>query len=170
MEESLTTLCSIFANTAMVCNHDYRSSLTPVSEPLWKGNWPLDQEFSHTCQDMKYGYWWISIHLGICDQIAGTGIWRFNNYLMLLCKYYIALCCYPNLNNSEKIFGVIIWVQFHFLYIFEGRVDRIHKTTHITMLSFCFFPSNLRSLGEKIILGRIRCEKAPQVVRACSVA
>ena len=69
---------------------------------------------------------------------------------MLLCKYYIALCCYPNLNNSEKIFGVIIWVQFHFLYIFEGRVDMIHKTSRITMLSYYFFPSDLQSFGDEL--------------------
>ena len=30
-------------------------------------------------------------------------------------------------------------VQLHFLSIFVGRVDRIHKTTHLNMLSFYFF-------------------------------
>ena len=30
-------------------------------------------------------------------------------------------------------------VQFHFLSIFVGRVDRIHKTTHLTILFFYFF-------------------------------
>ena len=64
MEESLTTLCSIFANSAMVCNYDYRSSSTPVSEPLWKGKWSFDQEISLTCQDLKSGeFWWIPINL-----------------------------------------------------------------------------------------------------------
>ena len=41
----------------------------------------------------------------------------------------------------------MIWVQFHFLYIFVGRVDRIHKTSHITMLSFYFSPQTSKVLG-----------------------
>ena len=89
----------------------------------------------------------------------------------------IALCCYPNINGAIRNLSlntptatiflqfnyfrgniwVRIWVQFHFLYIFVGRVDRIHKTSHITMLSFCFFPSNLRSFGEKIIGLQFSC-------------
>ena len=68
------------------------------------------------------------------------GVSRFN-----------ALCCYPNVNgairnlslntSTASIFlqfnyfreniWVKIWVQFHFLYIFVGRVDRIYKTSHI---------------------------------------
>ena len=62
-------------------------------------------------------------------------------------KVFNALCCYPNVNGSVRnltlntstapIFlqfdyfreniWVIIQVQFHFLYIFVGRVDRIRK-------------------------------------------
>ena len=81
-----------------------------------------------------------------------------------------ALCCYPNVNGSVRNLSlntstapiflqfnyfreniwVIIWVQFHFLYIFVGRVDRIHKTSHITMLSFYFFPSDLQSFGDEL--------------------
>ena len=76
---------------------------------------------------------------------------------------FIALCCYPNINSAIRNLGlntptapiflqfnyfreniwVIIWVQFHFLYIFVGRVDRIHKTSHTRMLSFYFFASDL---------------------------
>ena len=39
---------------------------------------------------------------------------------------------------SEKNIWVRIYVQFHFLYIFVGRVDRIHKTTNLTMFFFTF--------------------------------
>ena len=81
-----------------------------------------------------------------------------------------ALCCYPNVNGAirnlslntptatiflqfnyfrENIW-VRIWVQFHFLYIFVGRVERIYKTSHITMLSFYFFPSDLQSFGDEL--------------------
>ena len=52
------------------------------------------------------------------------------------------------------------------LHIWRTSLQDTLNNTYITMLSICFFPSNLRSLGEKIILGRIRCEKASQVVRA----
>ena len=78
-----------------------------------------------------------------------------------------ALCCYPNINSAIRNLGlntptapiflqfnyfreniwVIIWVQFHFLYIFVGRVDRIHKTSHITMLSFYFSLQTSKVLG-----------------------
>ena len=81
-----------------------------------------------------------------------------------------ALCCYPNVNGSVRnssmntstapiflqfnCFRENIWVifkvQFHFLYIFVGRVDRIRKTSHITMLSFYLFPSNLQSFGDEL--------------------
>ena len=82
----------------------------------------------------------------------------------------IALCCYPNRNSAirnlslntstapiflqfnyfrENIW-VIIWVQFHFLYIFVGRVDRIHKTSHTRMLSFYFFASDLQCFGDEL--------------------
>ena len=81
---------------------------------------------------------------------------------------YIALCCYPNVNGSVRnlsmntstapiflqfnCFRENIWVifkvQFHFLYIFVGRVDRIRKTSHITMLSFYLF-----SLQSSKVLG-----------------
>ena len=70
--------------------------------------------------------------------------------------HYIALCCYPNVNGAIKnlslntstapifcnqwfrkkylcLFLLLIYVQFHFLCIFVGRVDRIHKTTNLTM-------------------------------------
>ena len=84
------------------------------------------------------------------------------NRAYTLCSMFFnnALCCYPNGNgairnlslntSTASIFlqfnyfreniWVRIWVQFHFLYIFVGRVDRIYKTSHITMLSFYFFP------------------------------
>ena len=85
-------------------------------------------------------------------------------------SYLDALCCYPNVNGAirnlslntptatiflqfnyfrENIW-VRIWVQFHFLYIFVGRVERIYKTSHITMLSFYFFPSDLQSFGDEL--------------------
>ena len=81
-----------------------------------------------------------------------------------------ALCCYLNVNGAirnlslntptatiflqfnyfrENIW-VRIWVQFHFFYIFVGRVERIYKTSHITMLSFYFFPSDLQSFGDEL--------------------
>ena len=84
--------------------------------------------------------------------------------------YTTALCCYPNVNGAirnlslntptatiflqfnyfrENIW-VRIWVQFHFFYIFVGRVERIYKTSHITMLSFYFFPSDLQSFGDEL--------------------
>ena len=82
-------------------------------------------------------------------------------------NHRIALCCYPNINSAIRNLGlntptapiflqfnyfreniwVIIWVQFHFLYIFVGRVDRIHKTSHITMLSFYFSLQTSKVLG-----------------------
>ena len=60
---------------------------------------------------------------------------------------YNALCCYPNINSAIRNLGlntptapiflqfncfreniwVIIWVQFHFLYIFVGRVEQIFQ-------------------------------------------
>ena len=81
-----------------------------------------------------------------------------------------ALCCYPNVNGAIRNLSlntptatiflqfnyfrgniwVRIWVQFHFLYIFVGRVERIYKTSHITMLSFYLFPSNLQSFGDEL--------------------
>ena len=81
-----------------------------------------------------------------------------------------ALCCYPNINSAIRNLGlntptapiflqfnyfreniwVIIWVQFHFLYIFVGRVDRIHKTSHTRMLSFYFFASDLQCFGDEL--------------------
>ena len=81
-----------------------------------------------------------------------------------------ALCCYPNVNGAIRKFSlntptasiflqfnyfreniwVRIWVQFHFLYIFVGRVERIYKTSHITMLSHYFFPSNLQSFWDEL--------------------
>ena len=69
----------------------------------------------------------------------------FLNAILDLGKPTIALCCYLNVNGAirnlslntptatiflqfnyfrENIW-VRIWVQFHFLYIFVGRVDRI---------------------------------------------
>ena len=66
----------------------------------------------------------------------------------------IALCCYPNVNGAIRnlslkatifllfkfnYFRENIWVriqmQFYFLHIFVGRVDKIHKTANLTMLS-----------------------------------
>ena len=81
-----------------------------------------------------------------------------------------ALCCYPNVNGairnlslkpplppfycnsiiSEKIFGLEFGFSFTFFYIFVGRVERIYKTSHITMLSFYFFPSDLQSFGDEL--------------------
>ena len=34
--------------------------------------------------------------------------------------------------------------------VFVRRVDRIHKTSHITMLPFYFFPSDLQSFGDEL--------------------
>ena len=53
-------------------------------------------------------------------------------------------------NCFRENIWVIFKVQFHFLYIFVGRVDRIRKTSHITMLSFYLFPSNLQSFGDEL--------------------
>ena len=70
-----------------------------------------------------------------------------------------ALCWYPNvkvavrnlsLNTSTatvfllfNYFRENIWVktnvEFHFLYMFVGRVDRFHKTTNLSMLFFTFY-------------------------------
>merc|ERR1712004_396912 len=86
------------------------------------------------------------------------------------CYATISLCCYPNVNGSVRnlsqntstapffllfiYFRENIWVkiqvQFHFLYIFVGRVDRIHKNAHLTMLSLYFFPSYLQSFGDEL--------------------
>ena len=66
-----------------------------------------------------------------------------------------ALCCYPNVSGAIRnltstapillqfnYFRTNIWVrlnvQFHFIHIFVGRVDRTHKTTNLTMLFFPF--------------------------------
>ena len=82
----------------------------------------------------------------------------------------IALWCYPNVNGSVRNLSlntstapiflkfnyfreniwVMIWVQFHFLYIFVGRVDRTHKTSHITMLSFLLFPFRPPKFGDEL--------------------
>ena len=83
---------------------------------------------------------------------------------------HIALCCYPNVNGAirnlslnaptatiflqfnyfrENIW-VRIWVQFHLLYIFVGRLDKKYKTSHIPMLSFYFSPSDLQSFGDEL--------------------
>ena len=81
-----------------------------------------------------------------------------------------ALLVYPNVNGLVRhlslntstaaiflpfnYFREDIWVkipmQFHFLHIFVGRVDKIHKTAYLTMLSMCFFPSYLRSFGDEL--------------------
>ena len=91
-------------------------------------------------------------------------------FLKMHCYATISLCCYPNVNGSVRnlsqntstapifllfnYFRENIWVkiqvQFHFLYIFVGRVERIYKTSHITMLSFYFFPSDLQSFGDEL--------------------
>ena len=91
-----------------------------------------------------------------------------------------ALCCYPNVNgairnlslntSTASIFlqfnyfreniWVKIWVQFHFLYIFVGRVDRIHKTSHTRMLSFYFFASDLQCFGDQL---NVSSKTAPQI-------
>ena len=93
---------------------------------------------------------------------------------------YSALCCYPNINSAIRNLGlntptapiflqfnyfreniwVIIWVQFHFLYIFVGRVDRIHKTSHTRMLSFYFFASDLQCFGDEL---NVSSKTAPQI-------
>ena len=94
-----------------------------------------------------------------------------NSFLHLPSTYdHNALCCYPNINSAIRNLGlntptapiflqfnyfreniwVIIWVQFHFLYIFVGRVDRIHKTSHTRMLSFYFFASDLQCFGDEL--------------------
>ena len=60
---------------------------------------------------------------------------------------------------SIKLFQRKYWfriqVQLHYLYIFVGRVDRmhplcIHKTAHIIMLSLYFSPSDLQSFGDEL--------------------
>ena len=78
-----------------------------------------------------------------------------------------ALWGYPNVNGSVRNFSqntstapifllfnycreniwVTISAQFHFLYIFVGRVDRIHKTTHLTILFFTFCLQTSKILG-----------------------
>ena len=80
-------------------------------------------------------------------------------------KCPFALCYYPNVSGairnsslnsstapifcnsiiSENNIWVRINIQFHFLYIFEGQVDRIHRTTILP----CFFPP----LQTKDVLG-----------------
>ena len=83
-----------------------------------------------------------------CTKVSGALLTEENDRLTgLTCAIssIIALCCYPNVNGAirnlslntptatiflqfnyfrENIW-VRIWVQFHFLYIFVGRVDRI---------------------------------------------
>ena len=53
-------------------------------------------------------------------------------------------------NDFRKNICVRIYVQFHFLYILVGRVDRIHKTTNLTMFFFLLFPSDLRCFGDEL--------------------
>ena len=105
-------------------------------------------------------------------------LWRWSSMcrnwmlqeIFSICSPNNALCCYPNVNcaignlslntPTAPIFLLFnysrenIWVkipmQFHFLHIFVGRVDKIHKTAHLTMLSMCFFPSDLRSFGDEL--------------------
>merc|ERR1711928_275081 len=57
---------------------------------------------------------------------------------------------YCNSIISEKIFGLEFGFSFTFFYIFVGQVERIYKTSHITMLSFYFFPSDLQSFGDEL--------------------
>ena len=52
-------------------------------------------------------------------------------------------------NPFRENIWVKIQVQFHFLYIFVGRVDRIDKTVHLTRL-FVLFPFDLSSLGDEL--------------------
>ena len=83
----------------------------------------------------------------------------FAPILQLVWSKPTALCCYLNVNGAIRNLGLLtstapiflqfndfrkniwvrIYVQFHFLYIFVGRVDRIHKTTNLTMF-FLLFP------------------------------
>ena len=42
------------------------------------------------------------------------------------------------INHFRENIWVRFKVQFHFLYIFEERIDGIHKNTHLTILSFYF--------------------------------
>ena len=53
-------------------------------------------------------------------------------------------------NYFRENIWVKIQMQFHFLHIFVGRVDKIHKTAYLIMLSLCFFPSDLRSFGDEL--------------------
>ena len=100
-------------------------------------------------------------------------VWRrifHNSYFHSRFGWNIALWCYPyvkleiknlslitstapiflQFNYFRENIWVIIWVQFHFLYIFVGRVDRIHKTSHTRMLSFYFFASDLQCFGDEL--------------------
>ena len=52
--------------------------------------------------------------------------------------------------NSEKIFWLEFGFRFTFFYIFVRPVDRILNTSHITMLSFYFSPSDLQSFGDEL--------------------
>jgi len=115
-------------------------------------------------------------HHDFCDKLV-LNAWMFQ--MMINCSYS-ALSCYPNVKGAirnlsfntptatifllfncftENIW-VLIWVQFHFLGIFVGQVDRIHKTSHITMLSFNFFSSDLQSFRDQLN----RSSKTPQQI------
>ena len=52
-------------------------------------------------------------------------------------------------NPFRENIWVKIQVQFHFLYIFVGRVDRIDKTVHLTRL-FVLFPFRPLKFGGQV--------------------
>jgi len=144
-----------------------------VGANAWKVDffWPENQTARINCFFFNYNYkeqtkktltekWQLTI-----DNICNEKRTQYKKQVR-----HNALCCYPNVNGAirnlslntptatiflqfnyfrENIW-VRIWVQFHFLYIFVGRVERIYKTSHITMLSFYFFPSDLQSFGDEL--------------------
>ena len=82
----------------------------------------------------------------------------------------IGLCCYPNVSSAirnlslntptatiflqfnyfrENIW-VRIWVQFHFLYIFVGQVERTIQNFTYNHAFFLLFPSDLQSFGDEL--------------------
>ena len=108
-----------------------------------------------------------NIMLASWNQDYGHSANFIHTFPFQLIHFPNALWVYPNVNGSVRNFSqntptapifflfnyfreniwFTIWPQFHFLYIFVGRVDRIHKTTNIIMFSFTF------SLQKSAVLG-----------------
>ena len=126
-----------------VCYHVLSTATTNVPDPtLCSKRSPSENKTNRNFENFTSFWLTIIIALWVYPNVKGS----VRNLKLNTSTVFISL----QFNYSRENIWVRIWVQFHFLYIFVGRVERIYKTSHITMLSFYFFPSDLQSFGDEL--------------------